>query len=318
MAAPTNTNTTLVNIGNREDLEDKIYQVAPEETPFMSNIKRTPVTAITHEWQTETLAAPSATNQLVEGDDAATLDSPNLSTRIGNICQINGKKYGVSGSQQAVKSAGNSGSLTRQRVLKGLEARRDLELRIIGNYATVSESGTTARKCGGALAAISTNNSFGAGGSAGGISASVWTAATAGTSRVFTETLVKAAMSSAFTNGARPSVAYMGPTQKQEWSGFTGIAAIRKDAPGDKMATIIGAADVYVSDFGNIALVPHPYGLTTDVLGIDPDFWALGVLRGWNTNKLAKTGDSDREEILAENTLIARNEKSSWAVRALT
>lgn len=224
----------------------------------------------------------------------------------------------MSGTEQAVKSAGNSGSLSRQRVLKGLEARRDAELRFIGNYATVTESGATARKSGGALAAIATNNSFGAGGSAGGISGSTWTAATPGTARVFTETLVKAAMSSAFSNGARPSVAYMGPVQKQEWSAFTGIASIRKDVAGDKMATIIGAADVYVSDFGNLALVPHPYGLTTDVLGIDPDFWAVAVLRGWFTTKLAKTGDSDREELIAEHCLVARNEKSSFAIRALS
>lgn len=318
MAAPTGTNTTLVNIGNREDLEDKIYRVAPEETPFMSNIDRTPADAVTHEWQTETLAAPSATNQLLEGDDVTTLDNPNLTARIGALCQINGKKYGVSGTEQAVKSAGKSGSLTRQRVLKGLEARRDAELRFIGNYATVAESGATARKAGGALAAIATNNSFGAGGSAGGISGSTWTAATPGTTRTFTETLVKAVMSSAFTNGARPTTAFMGPTQKQQWSAFTGIASIRKDAPGSKMATIIGAADLYVSDFGNLALVPHPYGLTTDVLGIDPDFWAIGVLRGWKTEKMAKTGDSDREEILAEHCLVARNEKSSFAIRALS
>lgn len=33
MAAPTNTVTSLVSIGNREDLEDVIYRVAPEETP---------------------------------------------------------------------------------------------------------------------------------------------------------------------------------------------------------------------------------------------------------------------------------------------
>ena len=109
----------------------------------------------------------------------------------------------------------------------------------------------------------------------------------------------------------------MGPTQKQLWSAFTGVASIRKEAPGNKMATLIGAVDVYVSDFGNLALVPHPYGLTTSVIGIDPDMWAVGVLRGWKTNKLAKTGDSDREEILAEHTLIARNEKSSWAIHAV-
>jgi hypothetical protein len=317
MAAPTGVNTTLVAVGNREDLENKIYRVAPEETPFMSNIGRTEATAITHEWLTETLAAPDATTQLLEGDDVTTLSTANQPSRFGNLCQINGKKYGVSGTEQAVRSAGNSGSLARQRVLKGLEARRDAELRFVGNFATVAESGATARKSGGVLAGISTNTSLGAGGSVTAISGSTWTAATPGTTRTFTETLVKAVQSTAFTNGARPKIAMMGPTQKQTWSAFTGIAAIRKDAPGNKMATLIGAVDVYVSDFGNLALIPHPYGLTTAAIGIDPAMWAIAVLRGWSTKKLAKTGDSDREEILAEHTLVARNEKSSWAIHAI-
>jgi hypothetical protein len=35
----------------------------------------------------------------------------------------------------------------------------------------------------------------------------------------------------------------VGPVNKARASGFTGIADIRKDAPGAKPATIIGAAD---------------------------------------------------------------------------
>jgi hypothetical protein len=317
MAAPTGANTTLVNIGNREDLDNKIHRVAPEETPFMSNIGRVDAKSVTHEWQTETLTSPSATAQLLEGDDVTTLDNPNLTTRLGNICQINGKKFGVTGTQQEVDSAGNSGSLTRQRILKGIEARRDAELRFTGNYATVTESGSTARKSGGALAGITSNVSLGAGGSVTAISGSTWAAATPGTTRTFTEALVKSVQSAAFSAGARPKMAMMGPTQKQAWSAFTGVASIRKDAPGDKMATLIGAVDVYVSDFGNLSLVPHPYALTTSVIGIDPSMWAVGVLRGWKTQKLAKIGDSDREEILCEHTLVARNEKSSWAIHAV-
>lgn len=317
MSAPTGVNTTLVNIGNREDLENKIYRVAAEETPLMSNIGRESVEAITHEWQTEALTAPSATNQLLEGDDVTTLDNPNLTSRIGNLCQINGKKYGVSGTQQKVKSAGNSGSLNRQRILKGLEARRDAELRFCGNYATVSESGATARKSGGILAGITSNVSQGAGGSVTAISGSTWTASVPGTTRTFTETLVKAVQSAAFSAGARPKLAMMGPTQKQAWSGFTGVASIRKEVVGNKMATLVGAVDIYVSDFGNLALVPHPYAFTVACVGIDPSMWAVGVLRGWKTQPLAKLGDSDREEILAEHTLIARNQASSWAIHAI-
>ena len=48
MTAPTNTVTTLVTIGQAEDVESKIYRVAPEETPFTSNIGTVDVTARFH------------------------------------------------------------------------------------------------------------------------------------------------------------------------------------------------------------------------------------------------------------------------------
>jgi hypothetical protein len=48
MAAPTNTTTTLVSIGNREDLENVIYRVVAEETPFVSNIGKDKATATYH------------------------------------------------------------------------------------------------------------------------------------------------------------------------------------------------------------------------------------------------------------------------------
>jgi hypothetical protein len=41
MAAPTGTVSTVTpNVGLREDLEDVIYRVAAEDTPFISNIGR--------------------------------------------------------------------------------------------------------------------------------------------------------------------------------------------------------------------------------------------------------------------------------------
>lgn len=317
MSAPSGTTTTLVSIGNREDLENTIYRVAPEETPFMSMIDRVPAKAVTHEWQTEGLNAASATAQALEGNDAGTLTT-NLTTRIGNLCQINKKEYGVSGTQETVSSAGRASDMARMRVLMGIEARRDAELRFMGNYATVAESGATARKSGGAQAACVTNSVYGSGGSGTAISGSTWVATTAGTNRTNTESLLKTVLATAFGNGGKPSVAFMSGTQKQQVSAFTGIASIRMDASGNKQATIMGAADVYMSDFGKISFVPHAYGIANAMLLIDPSKWAIGVLRGWRTEQLAKTGDSEREHILAEHTLVARNEKSSACIFALT
>ena len=69
MTAPTNTVTTLVTIGQAEDVDSKINRVAPEETPFTSNIGTVDVNARFFEWQTETLATPVSTNAQLEGDD---------------------------------------------------------------------------------------------------------------------------------------------------------------------------------------------------------------------------------------------------------
>ena len=322
MAAPSNTTTTLVSIGNREDLENVIYRVAPEQTPFISNIGTTKAKAIFHEWQTEALAAPSATaSTALEGDDT-TNTSPNLTTRVGNYCQINKKGYGVSGTQEVVDKAGRASEITRQRTLKGLEIKRDLELRVTGNYASVVESGATTRKTAGILAWLVTNVSRGSGGSNGGYSAGIVAAATNGTQRTLTEALVKTVMASCFANGGKPNQAYMGPAHKQQFSAFTGIAEIRKDAPGNKMATIIGGAEIYVSDFGNLALIPHPYGpgVATgqrDLLLVDPDMAAIGTLRGWTDEELSKTGDSEKRQVISEKCLVVKNEMAHGVVADL-
>lgn len=317
MAAPTNTVTTLTSKGNREDLEDVIYRVAPEATPFMSNIGSSKATAVLHEWQTETLAAANPDNAVLEGGDVGTADAGNYTTRVGNYNQIFSKTAVVSGTQQAVKSAGRSNDMNRQIILKGKELKTDLEAALIRNGASNAESGGTARKTGGALAWLTSNTSVGAGGSNGGFSAGVVGAATNGTQRAFTEAQLKTVLASAFNNGGRPSQMYAGATQKQEFSAFTGIAQIRNDAPGKKQAIIIGAADVYVSDFGDLAVIPHPYGLTRDVLVIDPEMWAVGTLRPIYTQDLSTTGDSIKKQILTEKCLVCRNEKANGAIRDL-
>lgn len=45
---------TAMPIGCREDLADIIYKISPEETPFLSAIRRAPSSRF-HEWQTDAL-----------------------------------------------------------------------------------------------------------------------------------------------------------------------------------------------------------------------------------------------------------------------
>lgn len=317
MAAP-NVATTINQVGNREDLTDVIHRVAPEKTPLISLIGRGKAKARYHEWQTEDLAAPNGDNAQFEGDDVGSLDNPNVSARVANYCQIFRKTGGVSRTQEHVDKAGRKSEMTRQKVLKGIELRRDKEVRYCGNYASQAETtgvGAVPRKSAGLLAWLETNTDRGAGGADGGFSAGIVAAATNGTLRTFTEDQVKAVQALRFaasgaTDGA---VALMGGELKQEFSGFTGIADIRKDV-GRGQATIVAGAEVYVSDFGELRLVPHPYAFTRDCAIIDPSMLEDALLDGYKTTPLAKTGDNDRFMMIAESTLGCKNEKAHGVV----
>jgi hypothetical protein len=268
------------------------------------------------------LAAASATNAHLEGDDVGTLDNPNLTTRLGNTCQILWKTGGVSRTQEIVDKAGRESELARQKVMKTLEIKRDFEIRAIGNYAAVAESGATTRKLAGVQAFLTSNDSRGSGGSDGGFSAAPGpAAATDGTQRTWTETILKAVMNTCFTNagaGNCPTQLYMGPTHKQQASAFTGIADIRSEVRGTALATITGGADVYVSDFGSLTLVPHSYGLTRAAVFINPKMVAVGVLDGLKSTPLAKTGDNERFLITMEKTLVVKNQAAHGIAADLT
>lgn len=318
MALPTNTATTYATIGIREDLSDKIYRITPEETPFTQNIGSTKATATYHEWQTQALASAVDTNAVLEGDDA-TLDAQNLTSRVGNRCQISDKTAVVAGTVDAVNKAGRGKEMDLQVVLKGLELARDIEKQMLSNKASVAGAAGTARQSAGMESWIVSNASRGSGGSAGGFSAGIVAAPTDGTGRTFTETLLKAAHLAAFNSGGKPNQLYMAGAQKQVFSAFAGIAAQRADNAGNGQATIIGAADVYVGDFGRLTAIPHPYGMrSATVLGIDPRMAAKATLRPMQDKPLATNGDNAKRQILEEYCLEVKNEAAHFVVADLS
>ena len=138
-----------------------------------------------------------------------------------------------------------------------------------------------------------------------------------GTARTFTETLLKSVVASVYGSGGAPKVLMVGTAGKQKVSGFAGIAAQRYMAPADAPTTIIGAADVYLSDFGSISVVPNRFQRARDAFILDPEYAAVAYLRPFATNELAKAGDSDKTQILAELTLEMRNEAAHGLVADL-
>tara|TARA_R100000687_G_scaffold74953_1_gene66161 strand:+ start:199 stop:555 length:357 start_codon:yes stop_codon:yes gene_type:complete len=110
MTLATNAFTSFDAIGNREDLSDIIYNVSPTDCPFITGIPRADSKAVLHEWQTDSLAAASSTNFVLEGDESVT-NATTATSRLSNTCCISDKLPRVSGTQMAVNAAGRKDEL---------------------------------------------------------------------------------------------------------------------------------------------------------------------------------------------------------------
>ena len=311
MAQPTNTFDTYDAVGIREDLQDVIYSISPTDTPFMSSAAREAVRNTLHEWQTDSLAAASTSNAVVEGDDAS-LDSVDATTRLSNTTQIMDKTVVITGTQEAVDKAGRASELAYQIAKKSKELKRDMEATLLANQAEVSGNSSTARKFGSINSWIASNDVFAGDGASGGLGN---TARTDGTQAALTEANLKTVIKNVWNAGGNPSVIMVGPFNKQKISGFTG-GSTRFDASEDK--TLYTSIDVYSSDFGDLEVVPNRFSRDRDAHVLDMDYWSIGFLRDFSMHELSKTGDREKRQMLVEFTLISRNEAASGGVYDLT
>lgn len=321
MAIVTNTFTKYDAVGIREDLANVIFNISPQTTPFVSNMtKRRKVTNTFFEWQTDSLAAAAA-NAQIDGDDLSSYTAVTATSRLGNYTQIMRKDFIIADNLSgALDLAGRRSEIAYQLAKKGDELKRDMEYNLCGvNVAAVAGNSSTARKTASLSAFIRTNTSRGTGGADPTVSSGVVNAAaTDGTQRAITETLLKTVLQSVWSEGGEPKMAMVGPHVKTVISGFAGIAAQRYMAPSDSPTTIIGAADVYLSDFGSVQIVPSRFSRARDCYIVDPDMCELATLRPIQSEELAKTGDATKYMLLAEVGLQVNQEAGLGVVADLS
>ena len=323
MSVPSNTIQAVGRIGVREDLSDTIGALFPDDCPFQKAIGTESASQVYHEWQTDSLAAANADNKHIQGDDLAN-DSRANTVRQGNYSQIFAKVVGSSTTMEASRTAGRASELGRELMKAGRELKTDMELRFTGNKAAVAPNTGTAGETAGALAFIVTNSYLGTAGSpaqptySGGTTVGYPNAAaTNGTQRTYTETLLKTALADCWKKGGNPTMVITDMGHKQIAAGFSGLATARRES-GDKLLTIVAGADIYVSDAGNVQFVPSRFCSSRDALVIDPNYWAVAELDSLKVIDLAKTGLATRKAMYAEVALVSRNEAASAAIRDLT
>lgn len=320
MAAPTNTVTAFSAIGNREDLQNIIYDISPMDTPFLSDAAKSSASGVYHEWQTDALEA-AGTNRKIEGDDA-TANTFVATTRVGNYCQISQKTISVSGTQRAVNSAGRADEFSYQLAKRGREIKRDMEYALTRNQASSAGGTGTARSLASLESWLATNKTSVGTGTAqttpGFSSGTVVAPTDSSVAGSFTKASLDAVIQACWTQGGDPKVIMVGPSQRTDISGFTGISTLQTDANAKSSVTLMGAIDFYKSNFGTLKVVPNRFQRDQTVLVLDMEYLGVATLRNMDVEALAKTGDSDRSMMTTEFTLVVKNEKASGKITDCT
>lgn len=306
-------------VGMKESLADFIENISPEETPVYSMARKGKVNATFEEWQTDVNAAGSANNAIIEGADA-TYATPVATVRLGNYVQTARKDFKIATMLDMVNKAGRATETKYQSFKQGQELKTDVEASLSTHNPAVARAagggGVAGKSAGLESFAWGVNNAAAATGAHGtnGVTPVVaagapTVAVTDGTLRSLSEAQVKATLADGYAKGARYKMAIMGPVLKQAFSALSGLASTRNNASGmkAKQAAIVGAADIYVSDFGDIALVPSQFVRARTVLFLDPEAIEVKLGRKFKEEELAKTGDADGRQIIVDFTLVVRN-----------
>ena len=291
-----------------------IYDVSPEDTPFLSKCKKVKASNTYHEWQTDALRA-STTNAHIEGDDT-TADSRSATSRLGNYTQIFKNAVVIPGTDSGLNKAGRAKEMAYQILKIGKEQKLDIEKALFANNARVAGNSTTARELAGVPAWLVTNTVNETGNSGADPTGDGTDARTDdGTPVAFSQTRFNSAMQSIWDNGGTPDTVYLSSFQMNVALGFTGANNQRSTIRAKRGSNeVINHMDVYVTPWGTVEFMPSRENRSSDVLIMQSDMWKVAELRGTKAEALAKTGDSEKRQIVTELTLECCNEKASGGV----
>jgi hypothetical protein len=345
-----------VNAGEREDLANFISMISRDETPFLSSIGKTKATAVFHEWQTDELAAPTSA-AVAEGVSYATQNSAQgaepFRTRLGNYTQINSKTVTVTGTKRAVDQAGVADEYAYQLKKRGTELRRDVEFDLVNSWNSSNGSGT--RKFGGyqawvnytaatttpatALNVLTTGAEYTAPTNMGGGQAGTFTTVTSADKNSLQLSHVDTVMQAIYENGGKATKLMLSPANRRVFSAKAQSAGSSSSNAGDGNVRrnidadgkLRQSVEIYMSDFGDIMVVPnYVMGISnTGVSGLDqaanfsaflydPMWFSYASLRPLQEVDLGQLGDSIIGQIVEEGTLECRNPKGAGLIFGLS
>lgn len=318
MAQPSNTADTYDATVNFEDLVDEIYMLDDSDTPLMNMLERVSATATLHEWPEDSLGASadqeSSPNAVIEGDDV-TADAYVAEVRLNNRTQLMDKSPRTTSTQESVGKAGKKSQLNRELMKSTKVLKKDIERAILANNAAVAGNSTTAREMAGIPTFFSSAGNINADGGSTAPTGDGTDAWTFGSTRAFTETILKDAVKQAWDDGGDPDVLIVDSSQKQVASSFTASNQVNQEAVSKKTTATI---KIYEHDFGELMIIADRQARAGVAYVLDTEYLGLAILQDFNQKDLANNGHSVAKLLAWEGTLEVRNRNAHALITDLS
>lgn len=288
----------------REELSDIITNIAPTDTPFMSNIRKGKVTSKHPEWLQDTLVAGAA-NARLEGAAASASDIA-APSRPSNYTQISALWFDISDTMEKADSAGGLTTVEYQTAKHLKKLAQDIEYGLINNStAGDGTDTTTARTLCGLKGFITT----------------FLTSMAQSSASVLTEAGLVSAMQACWVSGGQVDMILCSATRKKEISGFNGTNRLTVNTDGGQKK-IVSVVDYYECDFGVVRVYPSRLIALAStyydtLFGLQKDTWEFATLLPVKVEKLARTGLSQMVQISTEYTLIGYCQYANFLIKNL-
>jgi hypothetical protein len=303
-------------IGKKEAVSDFISLITPSDTPFLSSLKTEKITNTLYSWMEDQLRA-EADNAKIEGADATDSDRDQPSMKENRV-QILEETFKVSGTAEAVKTYGREGAVARETMKTGKLLKMDLEFALVGrDQATaVAHAGATAGRFKNVRNMIHADTK----------TAMTQAADDAGVASKITEAAIMGTHEKLYNAGSDAGTLQVKPSVTKDIAAFSQASTRTQniDVSDKKITNVI---NVYESPFGTVRIVKNrrlydPAAAAgakagSDAILYDASNWKLMVLRDWFREKLARTGDADRWQVIGEFGLKHINEKASALITGI-
>ena len=286
-------------VGKKEEVSDIISLITPSDTPFLSSIGTEKVQNDLYQWQEDQLRAV-ATNAKLQGADGVdtTRDQPTMRT---NGTQILAETFKIAGTTDAIKTYGRDKTSLRELMKTGKLLKMDLEHALVGTAQTYT---VATESVAGVFAGVQAQIAAG-------------TTTTLGTAGPITETLIVELHQKLYNEGSDGTILMVKPSDSRIIAGFS-QQSNRQMYVSNGETKVTNVVNIYESPFGTVRVTKNRRIRSQNALIYDPKNWKLAVLRNWFTEKLAKTGDSQRWMAVGEFGLKHTNRLASAQLANLT